>query len=150
MLRSLYSEEHLRDGEVDNCGILFHKEVVLGESFDAKDEVRRQFGQLELFQKVLFVGFVFLHVYETDKCLRKIYKIQINELDLICILLILFIVMDDLSAFATKLFYFVLRQTILVHWFLHQLDLCQDKVSEVIATFSVLPLNLARMLKRGT
>lgn len=78
------------------------------------------------------------------------YKIQINELDLIRILLILFIVMDDLSAFATKLFYFVLRQTIMVHWFLHQLDLCQDKVSKVIVTFSVLPLNLARMLKRGT
>lgn len=53
-------EWHLRYREVDNCGVLFHKEVVLGESFDAKDEVRRQFGQLEPFEKILFVGFVFL------------------------------------------------------------------------------------------
>ena len=58
-------EEHLRDGEVDNCGVLFHKEVVLGESFDTKDEVWRQFGQLEPFEKILFVGFVFLNVNET-------------------------------------------------------------------------------------
>lgn len=60
-------EQHLRDWEVDNCGVLFHKEVVLGESFDTKDEVRRQFGQLEPFEKILFVGFVFLNVNETGK-----------------------------------------------------------------------------------
>lgn len=56
--------QHLRDGEIDNRGVLFHKEVVLGESFDAKDEVRRQFGQLEPFEKILFVGFVLLDVNE--------------------------------------------------------------------------------------
>lgn len=56
---------YLRDREVDNCGVLFYKEVVLGESFDAKDEVRGQFGQLEPFEKILFVGFVFLNVNET-------------------------------------------------------------------------------------
>lgn len=50
----------LRDREVDNCGVLFHKKVVLGESFDAKDEVWGQLGQLEPFEKILFVGFVFL------------------------------------------------------------------------------------------
>ena len=53
-------EHHLRDREVHDCWVLFHKKVVLGESFDAKDEVRRKFGQLEPFEKVLFVGFVFL------------------------------------------------------------------------------------------
>lgn len=52
--------ELLRDGEIDNSWVLLHKEVVLGESFDAKDEVRRQFGELEPFQEILFVGFVFL------------------------------------------------------------------------------------------
>lgn len=59
----------LRDREVDNCGVLFHKKVVLGESFDAKDEVRRQFGQLEPFEKILFVGFVFLDENETGEFL---------------------------------------------------------------------------------
>ena len=58
------NEWHLRDGEVDNRGVLFHKEVVLGESFDAKHEVRRKFGQLEPFEKILFVGFVLLNVNE--------------------------------------------------------------------------------------
>lgn len=52
--------ELLRDGEIDNSWVLLHEEVVLGESFDAKDEVRRQFGELEPFQEILFVGFVFL------------------------------------------------------------------------------------------
>lgn len=61
-------EKHLRDREVDDCGVLFHKEVVLGESFDAKDEVRRQFGQLEPFEKILFVGFVFLNANESKVC----------------------------------------------------------------------------------
>lgn len=60
-------KKHLRDREVDNCGVFLHKEVVLGESFDAKDEVWRQFGQLEPFQKILFVGFVFLNVYDTEQ-----------------------------------------------------------------------------------
>lgn len=58
-------KELLRDGEVDNCWVLLHEEVVLGESFDAKDEVRRQFGELEPFQEILFVGFVFLSVDAT-------------------------------------------------------------------------------------
>lgn len=53
-------EKHSRDWKIDNCWIFFHKEVVLGESFDAKDEVRWQLGQLEPFEKILFVGFVFL------------------------------------------------------------------------------------------
>ena len=53
-------EWHLRNGKVDNGRILLHKEVVLGESFDAEDEIWRQFGQLEFFEKILFVGFVFL------------------------------------------------------------------------------------------
>lgn len=75
-------EHHLRDGEVDNGGVLFHKEVVLGESFDAKDEVRRQFGQLEPFEKILFVGFVFLNANKTGKCaqifspLKKLKHLQ--------------------------------------------------------------------------
>lgn len=60
-------KDHLRDGEIDNRWVLFHKEVVLGESFDAKDEVRRQFGELEPFKKILFVGFVFLDVNKTKK-----------------------------------------------------------------------------------
>lgn len=60
VLQSIRYEEHLRDGEVDNSGVLLHKEVVLGESFDAKNEVRRQFGQLEPFEEILLVGFVFL------------------------------------------------------------------------------------------
>lgn len=59
--------QHLRDGEVDDCGVLLHEEVVLGESFDAKDEVRRQFGQLEPFEEILFVGFVLLNVDETGE-----------------------------------------------------------------------------------
>lgn len=70
--------ELLRDGEIDNCWVLFHKEVVLGESFDAKDEVRRQFGELEPFQKILLVGFVFLSVnaenrmfFIVDKSLQR-------------------------------------------------------------------------------
>lgn len=58
-------KELLRDGEIDNCWVLFHKEVVLGKSFDAKDEVRRQLGELEPFQEILFVGFVFLSVDAT-------------------------------------------------------------------------------------
>jgi len=64
--RYIYSQ-HLRDGEVDDCGVLLHEEVVLGESFDAKDEVRRQFGQLEPFEEILFVGFVLLNVDETGE-----------------------------------------------------------------------------------
>lgn len=63
--RVLGKKKLLRDGEIDNCWVLFHKEVVLGESFDAKDEVRRQFGELEPFQEILFVGFVFLSVNQT-------------------------------------------------------------------------------------
>lgn len=58
-------DPHLRDRKVDYCGVLFHKEVVLGESFNAKDEIWRQFGQLEPFEEVLLVGFVFLNVNET-------------------------------------------------------------------------------------
>lgn len=68
-------EHHLRDGEVDDGGVLFHKEVVLRESFDAKDEVRRQFGQLEPFEKILFVGFVFLNANKTGKC-AQIFSIE--------------------------------------------------------------------------
>lgn len=51
---------YVRDGEVDNGGILFHKEVVLGEPLDAENKVRRQLGELEALQEVLFVGLVFL------------------------------------------------------------------------------------------
>lgn len=65
-------KELLRDGEIDNCWVLFHKEVVLGEPFDAKDEVRRQFCELEPFQEILFVGFVFLKENQT-KHNRKMY-----------------------------------------------------------------------------
>lgn len=71
-------EKHLRDREVDDCGVLFHKEVVLGESFDAKDEVRRQFGQLEPFEKILFVGFVFLNANESKVC-TDIFSIEKNK-----------------------------------------------------------------------
>lgn len=60
-------EQHLRDRKVDDCGVFLHKEVVLCESFDAKDEIWRQLGQLEPFEKILFVGFVFLNVNETEK-----------------------------------------------------------------------------------
>lgn len=59
-------EAHSRDGEVDDGGVLLHKEVILGESFDAKDEVRRQFGQLEPLEEVLLVGFVLLRGHETE------------------------------------------------------------------------------------
>jgi len=31
--------EHPRDGEVDDGGVLLAEEVVLGEAFDAEDEV---------------------------------------------------------------------------------------------------------------
>lgn len=52
---------NIRYREVDNRWVFFHKEVVLGESFDAKDEVRWQLGQLEPFEEILFVGFIFLN-----------------------------------------------------------------------------------------
>lgn len=51
---------HLRDGEVDNGGVLLHKEVVLGEPLDAEDEIGRQLEQLEPFEEILFVGFILL------------------------------------------------------------------------------------------
>lgn len=57
-------EQRIRDGEVDDCRVLLHKEVVLGESFNAENEVRRQFGQLKPFEKILLVGFVFLRESE--------------------------------------------------------------------------------------
>lgn len=53
-------EQHIRDGEVDDCRVLFNEEVVLGESFNAENEVRRKFGQLKPFEKILLVGFVLL------------------------------------------------------------------------------------------
>lgn len=53
-------EQHIRDGEVDDCGVFLHKEVVLGESLNAENEVWRKFGQLKPFEKILLVGFVFL------------------------------------------------------------------------------------------
>lgn len=56
----------LRDGEVDDCRVLFHEEVVLGESFNAKNEVWRKFGQLKPFEKVLLVGFVLLQDSQMD------------------------------------------------------------------------------------
>lgn len=49
-----------RNREVDNCGILLHKEVVLSESLDTKDEIWRQLGELEALQKILFVSLIFL------------------------------------------------------------------------------------------
>lgn len=60
------SELYLRDGEIDNGRVFLHKEVVLGESFDAEDEVWRQFGQLEPFEKILFVGFVLLKANDIE------------------------------------------------------------------------------------
>ena len=56
---------NLRDGEVDNGGVLLHKEVVLGEALDAEDQVGGQFGQLELLEEILFVGFVLLQERDT-------------------------------------------------------------------------------------
>lgn len=58
------SEQHVRDGEVDDCGVLLHKKVVLGESFNAEDEVWGKFGQLKPFEKILLVGFVLLQEEE--------------------------------------------------------------------------------------
>ena len=63
---------NLRDGEIDNGGVLFHKEVVLGEAFDAKDQIGRQFGQLEPLEKILFVGFVLLQEGNTRQIMRPI------------------------------------------------------------------------------
>lgn len=53
-------EQHIRDREVDNCRVLLHEEVVLGESFNAENEIWRKFGQLKPFEKILLVGFVLL------------------------------------------------------------------------------------------
>lgn len=50
----------LRDGKVDDGGVLLHKEVVLGEPLDAEDEIGRQLEQLEPFEEILFVGFILL------------------------------------------------------------------------------------------
>lgn len=51
---------HLRDGEVDNGGVLLHKEVVLGEPLNAEDEIGGQLEQLEPLQEILFVCFILL------------------------------------------------------------------------------------------
>lgn len=58
---------HLRDGEIDNGGVLLHKEVVLGEALDAEDQIGRQLHQLEPLQEVLLVGFVLLREGSTDR-----------------------------------------------------------------------------------
>lgn len=58
-------KRNARDGEVDDCGVLLHKEVILGESFNAENEVWRKFGQLKPFEKILLVGFVLLQESET-------------------------------------------------------------------------------------
>lgn len=36
--------ENLRDGEIDDGGILFDEKVILGESLDVEDKVRRKSG----------------------------------------------------------------------------------------------------------
>lgn len=54
------SEGDSRDREVHNGGVLLHKEVILGESLDAEDEVGWQFGQLEPLKEVFLVCFVLL------------------------------------------------------------------------------------------
>lgn len=53
-------KRNVRDGEVDDRRVLLHKEVVLGESFNAENEVWRKFGQLKPFKEILLVGFVLL------------------------------------------------------------------------------------------
>lgn len=58
-------KHNARDGEVDDCGVLLHKEVVLGESFNAENEVWRKLGQLKPLEKIFLVGFVLLQESET-------------------------------------------------------------------------------------
>lgn len=36
--------ENLRDGEIDDGGIFFDEKVILGESLDVEDKVRRKSG----------------------------------------------------------------------------------------------------------
>lgn len=70
----MVNELHIRDWEVDNCWVLLHKEVVLGESFNAENEVWRKFGQLKPFEKILLVCFVLL---QENKMLCDIFHLKL-------------------------------------------------------------------------
>ena len=70
---------NLRDGEVDNGGVLLHKEVVLGEALDAEDQVGGQFGQLELLEEILFVGFVLLQERDTHTHTQTMCPIRCSQ-----------------------------------------------------------------------
>lgn len=39
-----HQKESSRDGEIDDGGILFNEKVILGESLDVEDKVRRKSG----------------------------------------------------------------------------------------------------------
>lgn len=60
LFRQVFSQIHIRNRKVDNSWILLHKEIVLSESLNTKDEIWRQLGELEALQKVLLVSLIFL------------------------------------------------------------------------------------------